>query len=55
MLNIYRFNLMVADYLEQYVELTRDWEAAEKIGERIASEIHSLINSDILPEGFFEE
>lgn len=54
-MNIYRFNLMVADYLEKYVELTGDWEGADRIADRIAGEIHSLINSDILPEGFFEE
>lgn len=44
---------MVADYLEEYVNRTGDWDGADEIGNRISDEIHSLIVSGIAHNDLF--
>lgn len=46
---------MVADYLEDYVNRTGDWDGAEMISERVRKELHSLINSGIAEEDLFKD
>jgi hypothetical protein len=54
-MNIYRFNVFVADYLKQYTDNTGDWDGADAIGERITKELHDLINSGIAQDELFNE
>ena len=54
-MNIYRFNVFIADFLDDYVKRTGDWDAAEDIAERISNELHSLINSGIAQHELFDE
>jgi hypothetical protein len=54
-MNLERFNVFVADYLEEYVAKTGDWEGADAIGERIRKEIHDLINSGMSEYDLFSD
>ena len=52
-MDIFRFNVFVADYLKQYTDSTGDWEGADSIGERIRRELHDLINLCMAQEELF--
>ena len=54
-MNIYRFNVFIADYLDHYVKKTGDWDGAEETAERISNELHDLINSGIAQHDLFDE
>lgn len=54
-MNVLNFDYFVADELDQYVEKTGDWYAAEKKGQQIAGLIHNLINSPLCPEDFLSD
>ncbi len=54
-MDIFRFNVFVADYLMQYNNRTGDWEGADQIGERISKELHELIVSGIAHHELFDE
>lgn len=54
-MNIYRFNVFIADYLDDYVKRTGDWDWVENTAERISNEIHDLINSGIAQHELFDE
>lgn len=43
-MNIYRFNVFIADCLDQYVKRTGDWDGAEETAERISNELHDPIS-----------
>ena len=54
-MNIYRFNVFVADFLEEYVAKTGDWDMVENTAEQISNELHDLINSGIAEHELFGE
>jgi hypothetical protein len=54
-MDIYHFNVFVADYLEQYVKNTGDWDGADAKGEEIRKQLHDLINSGIAQEELFND
>lgn len=54
-MNIYRFNVFIADYLKQYTDRTGDWDGADEIGERIRKELHDLINTGLSQDELFNE
>ncbi len=49
-MNLERFDYFVADYLDALFERTHNWNLVDRVAERIEKEIHSLINSDLMPE-----
>jgi len=53
-MNIWRFNYFIADYLDSKVG-TDGWDWCENKGEEVRTQLHSLINSDLIPEGFLDE
>ncbi len=54
-MDLYRFDIMVADYLYDYIARTGDWAKAERIGERISKEIHELLNSEVWDDKWWGE
>lgn len=54
-MNIYRFNYFIADYLDDLVKRTGDWNKADEIAESVYQQLHSLINSGIAQNELFEE
>ena len=46
-MDLYRFNYFMADYLEEFVRRTGDWDKADELCETVRLQIHDLINAGI--------
>ena len=54
-MNLTRFDYMVADYLEYLRQQGYSWETIETISQRIADDIHSIINSPLWDDKWMED